>query len=130
LTDDTVLVTPAVGISRDDSGFHYDPPSHGSVAELVADASPDEIPVVVAFQNLAAGALSDLDHDLGFDVIVTGYDADAKATITSLVEEIDGLQALDGGTLQNSAEIEAMTPLLINLALKNESMHDVGVSFH
>ncbi|WP_135534352.1 NADPH-dependent F420 reductase [Halostella pelagica] len=130
LTEDTVLVTPAVGIDRDDDGFHYDPPSHGSVAELVADAAPDEVPVVGAFQNLAAGALTDLDHELGFDVIVTGDDDDAKATVLTLAEEIDGLRALDGGSLRNSAEVESMTPLLINLAMENDGMHDLGVSFH
>ncbi len=128
--DDAVLVSPAVGISRDDEGFHYNRPPHGSVAEVAAEAAPDAVPVVGAFQNLAAGALADLEHDLGFDVIVTGDDADAKATVTALVEEIDGLRALDGGALANSAEVEAMTPLLINLAVENDGLHDLGVSFH
>ncbi|MFC4248378.1 NADPH-dependent F420 reductase [Natribaculum luteum] len=127
--DDAVLVSPAVGISRDDEGFHYNRPPHGSVAEVAAEAAPDAVPVVGAFQNLAAGALADLEHDLGFDVIVTGDDADAKATVTALVEEIDGLRALDGGALANSAEVEAMTPLLINLAVENDGLHDLGVSF-
>ncbi len=128
--DDAVLVSPAVGISRDDEGFHYNRPPHGSVAEVAAEAAPDAVQVVGAFQNLAAGALADLEHDLGFDVIVTGDDADAKATVTALVEEIDGLRALDGGALANSAEVEAMTPLLINLAVENDGLHDLGVSFH
>lgn len=126
----TVLVSPAVGISRDDDGFHYNQPPHGSVAEVVADAAPAEVPVVGAFQNLAAGALSDLEHELGFDVVVTGDDADAKATVNALVADIDGLRPLDGGPLANSAEVEAMTPLLINLAMENEGLHDLGVSFH
>ena len=130
LDEETVLVSPAVGISRDDDGFHYNRPPHGSVAEVVEEAAPEEVPVVGAFQNLAAGALSDLEHELGFDVIVTGDDADAKETVNELVEDLEGLRPLDGGALTNSAEVEAMTPLLINLAMENEGMHDLGVSFH
>jgi hypothetical protein len=127
--DDAVLVSPGVGMAREAGGFRYDPPPNGSVAELAADAAPDGVPVVGAFQNLAAGALSDLDRTFEFDVVVTGDDADAKATVTGLAEDVEGLRALDGGGLSNSAEVEAMTPLLINLAANNEGMHDLGVRF-
>jgi len=127
---DAVLVSPAVGISRDEDGFHYNRPPHGSVAEVAADAAPEGTPVVGAFQNLAAGALSDLDHELGFDVVVTGDDGAAKATVMELIGELDGLRALDGGPLANSAEVEAITPLLINLAAENDGLADLGVSFH
>ncbi|WP_255191420.1 NADPH-dependent F420 reductase [Natronobeatus ordinarius] len=130
LSADAILVSPAVGISRDDDGFHYNRPPQGSVAELAADAAPDDVPVVGAFQNLAAGALADLAHELGFDVVVTGDDEAAKETVKGIVEELEGLRPLDGGALANSAEVEAMTPLLINLAMENDGLHDLGVSFH
>ncbi len=130
LDEETILVSPAVGISRDDDGFHYNRPPQGSVAQLAADAAPDGVTVVGAFQNLAAGALADLEHDLGFDVVVTGDDDEAKETVSGIVEELEGLRPLDGGALANSAEVEAMTPLLINLAMENDGMHDLGVSFH
>lgn len=130
LEEDTILVSPAVGISRDDDGFHYNRPPQGSVAELAADAAPDDVPVVGAFQNLAAGALADLAHELGFDVVVTGDDDESKETVKRIVEELEGLRPLDGGALANSAEVEAMTPLLINLAMENDGLHDLGVSFH
>ena len=130
LSADAILVSPAVGISRDDDGFHYNRPPQGSVAELAADAAPDDVPVVGAFQNLAAGALANLEHELGFDVVVTGDDDEAKETVKRIVEELEGLRPLDGGALANSAEVEAMTPLLINLAMENDGLHDLGVSFH
>ena len=124
-----VLVSPAVGMDRDADGFHYDRPTAGSVAELVAASAPDDVAVVGAFQNLAAGALSDLDRALDYDVIVTGDDAEAKATVADLAAEIEGLRALDGGPLTNSAEVESITPLLINLAMNNDGLHDLGVRF-
>jgi NADPH-dependent F420 reductase len=129
LSDGTILVSPAVRMNRDRSGFHYDQPAEGSVAEALAAVAPDEVPVVAAYQNLAAGVLSNLDAELGADVVVTGDDDDATATVRELTEEIDGLRALDGGMLANSAEVEGITPLLINLAMNNDGMHNLGVRF-
>lgn len=124
-----VLVSPAVNMDRDAAGFHADPPDAGSVAAEIAAVAPDDVPVVGAFQNLAAGALTDLDTDLAVDVVVTGDDDDAKATVRSLAEDIDGLRALDGGPLALSDLVESITPLLINLAMNNDGMHDLGVRF-
>ncbi|USZ73627.1 NADPH-dependent F420 reductase [Natronosalvus halobius] len=129
LDDEAILVSPAVGIDVDDEGFHYDPPGVGSVTELAAEHAPADVPVVGAFHNLAAGRLSNLDASLDVDTLVTGEDADAKSTVMALAESIDGIRALDGGPLANSSEIEALTPLLINVAKYNDGMHDVGVEF-
>ncbi|OLZ39371.1 NADPH-dependent F420 reductase [Natrinema saccharevitans] len=129
LGEDDILVSPAVQMSRDASGFHYDPPEAGSVAEVVDRAAPDDVPVVSAFQNLAAGALSDLETDLEADVVVTGDDSEAKETVMALAEDIDGLRPLDGGPLANTGVVESVTPLLINLAMNNDGMHDLGVRF-
>jgi len=127
--DGTVLVSPAVGMQRDEAGLHYNPPGVGSVTELAAKAAPDDVPVVGAFHNLAAAKLSDLDADIDWDVPVVGDDGDATATIHGLVEEIDGLRPLSAGGLANASEVESLTPLLINLAANNDGMHDLGVKF-
>ncbi|KZN24652.1 NADPH-dependent F420 reductase [Haladaptatus sp. R4] len=129
LDDVDVLVTPAVGMNRDDSGFHYKPPKVGSITELVADTAPDGIPVVGAFHGLSADRLADLELDIEQDTLIVGDDEDAKEMIRRLAEEIEGLRALDAGGIANSAEVESVTPLLINLALENEGLHDVGIRF-
>ena len=126
---DAVLVSPAVGMQRDEGGLHYNPPGVGSVTALAAKAAPDDIPVVGAFHNLAAGRLGDLDADLGWDVPVVSDDDDAKATVIGLADDVDGLTPLDAGPLASAAEVESLTPLLINLAANNEGLHDLGVSF-
>ncbi|EMA06084.1 NADPH-dependent F420 reductase [Haloferax denitrificans] len=129
LSEGDVLVTPAAGMKRDDDGFHYHPPKAGSVTALVADAAPDDVPVVGAFHNLAAGRLADLDADLGIDTLLVADDEDAKETVRLLAEGIDGLRALDGGGLANAPEIEGITPLLINVARNNDGLHDLGIQF-
>jgi len=127
--DDAILVSPAVGMQRDDAGLHYNPPGVGSVTELAARSAPESVPVVGAFHNLAAGRLADLDAGFDWDVPVVGDDADAAATVRELAEDIEGLRALDAGGLANAAEVESLTPLLINLAANNEGLHDLGLKF-
>ena len=127
--DDDVVVTPAAGMKRDDEGFHYHPPSAGSVTALVRDSVPDFVAVVGAFHTLAAGRLSDLDAELGIDTLVFGDDDDATAAVARLAEEIDGLRALDVGGLASAPEVEAVTPLLINVASNNDDLYDLGVRF-
>lgn len=129
LDSDTILVSPAVGMKKDDGSFHYNRPSAGSVVELAVNAAPDDVPVVGAFHNLPAGKLSNLDADIDWDTLVIGDDEDVKQTVMDLTADIDGLRALDGGGLDNAPEIEGITPLLINVAMNNEGMHDLGVKF-
>jgi NADPH-dependent F420 reductase len=126
---DAVLVSPAVGMQRDEAGLHYNPPGVGSVTELAAQAAPDDVPVVGAFHNLAAGRLANLDASLGWDVPVVGDDDDAKEAVTTVVDEIEGLRPLDAGPLANAGEVESLTALLINLAANNESLHELGAKF-
>ena len=126
---DAVLVSPAVGMKVDEDGAHYAPPDVGSVTRLVADAAPDGVPVVGCFHNLAADRLANLDVELDLDTLVVGDDPDAKETVRSLAEGIEGLRALDAGPVTNAPEVESVTPLVINVARHNEGMHDVGVEF-
>ena len=129
LDEETIVVTPAVGMKRDDDGLHYNRPGAGSVAALADDAIPDDVSLVGAFHNLPAGRLANLDADFEWDTLVFGDDEDAKGLVSDVAEEIDGLRALDVGGLANAAEVEAVTPLLINVAMHNEGLHDLGVRF-
>jgi len=129
LDEDALVVSPAVGISSDEGGLHYNPPSAGSVTELVAEAAPDDVRVVGAFHNLAADRLANLDVDLDLDTLVVGDDEDARNLTADLAGDIEGLRALDAGPVGNAAEVESLTPLLINIARYNKGLHDVGVTF-
>jgi NADPH-dependent F420 reductase len=129
LGEGDVLVSPATGMKRDEDGFHYNRPGPGSVTRLVADAAPDGVAVVGAFHNLAAGRLANLDADLGIDTLLLADDEDAKETVRLVAEDVDGLRPLDAGGLANAPEVEALTPLLINVATHNDGLHDLGVRF-
>ncbi|MDL0124804.1 NADPH-dependent F420 reductase [Halobacterium salinarum] len=129
LDADTLVISPAVGIASGEHGLHYNPPSAGSVTALVADAAPDGVDVVGAFHNLAADRLADLDTELDADTLVVGDDEGARTRVAALADDITGLRALDAGPVENAAEVESLTPLLINLARYNDDLRDVGVTF-
>jgi len=129
LDSETTIVTPAVGMKRDDDGFHYNRPGAGSVAALAAEAKPDDVPLIGAFHNLPAGGLANLDREFEWDTLVFGDDDDAKSIVMDLAKGIEGLRPLDVGGLANAAEVEAVTPLLINIAMENDDLHDLGVKF-
>jgi len=124
-----VLVSPAVGMRRDEAGMHYHRPGAGSVAAVAADAAPPEVPVVGAFHPIPAHRLADLDAELGLHVPVVGDDDAARETVIDLAGAIEGLTGLDAGPLANAPEIEGLTPLLINLAQRNDDLADLGVRF-
>lgn len=129
LDADTVLVSPAVGMQRDDAGLHYHRPSEGSVTAVAAATAPEDVSVVGAFHNLSAGRLADLDAELDQDTLLVGDDEDAVDVVRLLAEEIEGLRPLYVGPIANAAEVESLTPLLINLATYNDDLHDAGVQF-
>jgi hypothetical protein len=129
LHEGDILITPATGMKRDEDGFHYHRPGAGSVTKIAVEAAPEGVPVVGAFHNLAAGRLTDLDAELGIDTLLIADDESAKSTVKSLAEDIDGLRALDAGSIANAAEVESVTPLLINVAMNNDGLHDLGVRF-
>jgi predicted dinucleotide-binding enzyme len=45
----------------------------------------------------------------------------AKETVMHLAEELGDIRALDGGSLEQASLLESLTPLLINLAIKNKT---------
>ncbi|AEH38041.1 NADPH-dependent F420 reductase [Halopiger xanaduensis] len=128
LDENTILVTPAVAMKRDDGGMQFHPPSAGSTTELVAQRAPDGVPVVGAYHNLPAARLADLEADIDYDTPVVGTDRDAVRTVVDLTNEIEGLRALEAGPLSNAAAIESLTALTITLTMYNDA-RDLGVKW-
>jgi NADPH-dependent F420 reductase len=124
-----LLISPAVGMRGDESGLHFNPPSTGSLAELVAERAPASTAIAGAFHNLAADRLADLNADLDVDTLVVANDEKVRQRVIDLVNELAGIRALSAGPLANAAEVESVTPLVINIARYNDDMHDVGVRF-
>ncbi|HTY90221.1 MAG TPA: NADPH-dependent F420 reductase [Methanocella sp.] len=118
--DGKIVVTPIVPMSKQKL-CAYTPPEQGSAAKHICSVMPPEIRTVVAFQTLPAPRLADLGDPLGFDVIVCADDEDAKRVVMGLVSDLGDVRPLDGGGLEEAELVESLTPLLINLAIKNKT---------
>jgi 8-hydroxy-5-deazaflavin:NADPH oxidoreductase len=90
-------------------------PWHGSAAEQAAAILGDGVRVVAALHTIAAEALRDLGHDLDSDVLVCGDDADAKARVGSLIDDVPGLRWVDCGRLEMARVAEPLTALLVSI---------------
>lgn len=123
---DGVAVTPVVGMSREEGDFVYTPPEEGSYAAQIRASLDEDVPLAGAFHNLAAGKLAATHVDLDGDVAVFG-DEEAKEAASELVEDI-GTRALTVGGFGVAPQVEALTPLLINVGSKN-GIRDAGAKF-
>jgi len=100
-------------------------PWHGSAAEFVRTLLPHGTRLVAGFHTVSAGVLRALDRSVDSDTFVMGEDAEAKAVIGSLADDIDGMRWVDLGGLQMARIAEQMTPLLISVNIRYK-LHDAG----
>ena len=118
--DSKIVVSPIVPMSKTKL-CAFTPPQEGSAVRHICSVLPPTIRTVVAFQTLPAPRLADLNDPLGFDVIVCADDEDAKKAVMGLVSDLGNVRPLDGGGLEEAKLVESLTPLLINLAIKNKT---------
>lgn len=93
---------------------------NGSAAERSAEFLKDKnVKVVSAFNNISAASLLNITEDVECDCLISGDDAEAKKEVMTLAEKIPGVKAIDCGPLENARIVEKITPLLINLNIRN-----------
>ncbi len=100
--------------------------SQGSCAELIDSLVPDEIPVISAFQNVAALRLLALDEPVECDVIVSGENQ-ARQRVMALCDDIPGTRAIDGGPLYNARYVEQWTALMIGINSRYKLREGTGL---
>jgi NADPH-dependent F420 reductase len=93
-------------------------PPRGSMAAAVQAALPDSR-VAASFHHLPASEMENLDSGLLADVLVCADDDGAREATLELVERIEGLRALDAGSLSQAAAVEAFTAVCITLNIRH-----------
>lgn len=109
--DATSPLATAVG----GKAWHVLRPWQGSAAEQARAILGDGPRVVAGFHTIAAKELKALEHSIESDVLICGDDADAKATVGELIEQIPGLRWVDCGDLSMARITETLTALLIGV---------------
>lgn len=93
----------------------------GSAAERTANFLKDKnVRVVSAFNNISAASLTNIENNVECDCLISGDDPEAKNEAMQLAEKIPGVRAIDCGDLENARIVEKLTPLLINLNIRNK----------
>lgn len=94
----------------------------GSAAERSAEILKDKNTVVIsAFNNVSSASLTNIKEDVKCDCLISGDDPESKAIVMKLAEKIPGIRAIDCGPLENARIVEKITPLLINLNIRNKT---------
>ncbi|HXJ63001.1 MAG TPA: NADPH-dependent F420 reductase [Actinomycetota bacterium] len=102
-------------------------PWHGSAAEQAeALLGRGRTRLVSGFQTVSGDLLQEVDRPMDGVVLLCGADAEARATVGSLVEDIPSLQWADAGELSMARIIEPMTALLVQLN-RTYKLKDTGI---
>lgn len=125
--EDKIVISPVNPLEKRDH-FVFVPPPEGSAALMVKRILPPSARICSAFNTIAANKWKALDEELFYSVPVCGDDEAAKREVMGIVNRISRLQAFDAGPLAVSSMVEALTPLLLNIARYNK-MRDVGIQF-
>jgi len=116
LIDATVPIDSCIG----GSAVRYIDLWEGSAAERAARSLREQgTRVAAAFNNISASALLEVSEPVDCDCLVASDHRDALEVAAELAEKIDGVRAIECGGLENARIIEKITPLLINLNIKN-----------
>jgi NADPH-dependent F420 reductase len=125
--EDKIVISPVNPMEKRDC-FMFVPPPEGSAALMVKKLLPPSARICSAFNTIAANKWKALDEELAYSVPVCGDDDAAKREVMGIVNRISRFQAFDAGPLTASCMVEALTPLLLNIARYNK-MRDVGIQF-
>lgn len=93
----------------------------GSAAEQAQEMAPEGVEVVSALHTVDAATLGDLDATLDQDVLICGDRKAPKAAVAELIATIPGLRPVNAGSLEAARFVEALTPLLISVNIRNKS---------
>lgn len=124
---DKIVVSPIVPMRKEGGYFIYCLPESGSAAEKLASIL-NHSKVVSAFHTIPADKFFDLNAEFQWDVPVCSDDDGAKLEVMDLVDQIVGLRPLDAGPLIVSRMLEGITPLIVNIMVRNK-MKNLGMRF-
>jgi NADPH-dependent F420 reductase len=95
-------------------------PARGSMAGEVAAALPDS-KVTGAFHHLPAADMENLDSGLDADVMVVGDDVEARTLTVEITDAMEGLRAVEVGSLSLAGAVEAFTAVCITTNIRHKA---------
>jgi len=113
--DGSILIDITVPVSFEQGRVRYVELPEGSAGEHLKARLPENIPLVAAFKTEPAHLLAEIDEPLECDSFVASDSKEAKARVIEAIGFIEGLRAVDAGTLYSARTLERMTVLAIGI---------------
>jgi 8-hydroxy-5-deazaflavin:NADPH oxidoreductase len=111
----SILIDITVPVSFEQGRVRYLELPEGSASEHLKTRLPDTVPLIAAFKTEPAHLLAETHEPLDCDCFVAGDHKEAKSRVIEAVGFIDGLRAVDAGTLYSARALERMTVLAIGI---------------
>lgn len=99
----------------------------GSAAQQAQEMAPDGVTVISALHTVSAAALAE-GEVVEEDILVCGDRKADKARVAALVEEIEGLRAVNAGPLEMARIVETLTPMLISINSRYKARAGIRVT--
>jgi 8-hydroxy-5-deazaflavin:NADPH oxidoreductase len=99
----------------------------GSAAEQAKEMVPEGVTVISALHSVSAKRLAE-EGELGEDILVCGDRKADKARVARLIEAIEGLRAVNAGSLEMARIVETLTPLLIAINSRYKSRAGIRIT--
>jgi len=125
ISEDCIVVSPIVPMSRNQSGFYYVPFVEGkkSAGAMVGENLPNCDKIVSGFHTISEVKLKNIESPLNADTFICTDNKDVLSNINDLISEITGLRSIYLGPLELSYQAEMMTPMILNASKQNKLKH-------
>lgn len=90
-----------------------------SISQQISELVPSSVKVATAFQSVPAHILYE-EREISSDVLVTCDDLNTYQSVADVISKIKGLRPLYLGSLNLSGEVERLTALILNIAVRNK----------
>jgi NADPH-dependent F420 reductase len=115
----TVVVSMANALVREGREMVAVLPARGSMAATLQATLPTSL-VTAAFHHLPASLMEDMDSGLVADVLVCGDHDEARKVTCAFVDSIEGLRAVDAGSLAQAGPIESFTAVCVTVNIRHK----------
>lgn len=99
----------------------------GSAAQQAEEMVPDGVTVISALHTVSAPRLASGDP-LDEDVLICGDRKADKARVARLIEQIEGLRAVNAGALEMARIVETLTPMLISINARYKARAGIRIT--
>lgn len=115
-----VLISAAAVVKKAENGEFNASIDSKPLAIQIRELLPTSVKVASAFQTVPANVLYKDKDNFSFDVLVASEDKDTFMRVATIINSIKGLRALHVGNLDQSRQVEGLTSILLNIAIKNK----------